>query len=707
MTLREKLGQCLVIEPCFCLEERVGEEFGESYDGVMDPAYLGKLLDEYKIGSFLFGGVSRVGDGSPQAWAEYISKVNEHASGTRHKIPLLFGIDAVHGVNFMKGSTIFSHNLGVAATWNPSLAKDYAGLVSAELSAIGFNLNFAPTIDVARDPRWGRVYESLGEDPYLSSMFSQALVEGIQGSGDLAACAKHFIGYGESRNGMDRTQADLSERSILETHAPPFEAAIASDVLAIMVSGGDVNAVPVPASKKLLRNLLRDRLGFKGVTVSDWEDVYRLHSRHKVAVDRRDAIARAFNAGLDMNMAVADIGAVDTMVELVEEGKISIERVDEAAGNVLSMKIRLGLFEKAAIDVQNSGALVGSIASKGIAKQLASQSITLLKNEGNLLPLSKLTSSILVTGSSANSKRHLCAGWTLGWSGADENELDCKTVLEALGDVVSPETTITHVESIEQLKDLDLINRTFDVCVSVLSEEPHAEWFGDSMDLKLEDDEAEMLAAASATGIPVVMVSLLGRPLNISWAAENLAAILWAYSPGTEGADAIAEILFGDFNPCGRLPISFPRDATQIPVVYNARNYQCDEINTRYDPLYPFGYGLSYTRFEYSGLLVPEKVELGEGVDVSVTVRNVGDVDGCEVVQLYLRDQYASVTRPLKLLKAFARADLRAGEEQQVLLSVSPRELSLYNEELELVEEAREIEVIVADQCQGFKLGCH
>ncbi|MFT5481658.1 MAG: beta-glucosidase, partial [Halieaceae bacterium] len=251
MTLREKLGQCVMIEPCFCLEERVGEEFGESYDGILDPAYLAKLLDEYGIGSFLFGGVSRVGDGSPEAWAEYISKVEEHVTKTRLKIPMIYGIDAVHGVNFMKGSTIYSHNLGVAATWNPDLAKDYASLVGAELMAIGFNCNFAPTIDVARDQRWGRVYESMGEDPYLASRFSEALVQGTQVSGYLAACAKHFVGYGESSNGMDRTQADLSERSILETHVPPFEAAIESGVLSIMVAGGDVNAVPVPASKKM------------------------------------------------------------------------------------------------------------------------------------------------------------------------------------------------------------------------------------------------------------------------------------------------------------------------------------------------------------------------------------------------------------------------------------------------------------------------
>ncbi|MFT5484541.1 MAG: beta-glucosidase, partial [Halieaceae bacterium] len=498
--------------------------------------------------------------------------------------------------------------------------------------------------------------------------------------------------------------ADLSERSILETHVPPFEAAIESGVLSIMVAGGDVNAVPVPASKKMLTGLLRDRLGFKGVTISDWEDVYRLHSRHKVAVDRKEAIARAFNAGLDINMAVADIGAVDIMVELVEEGRIAIERVDEAVRNVLYVKCKLGLFDQQPVDIENAGTLVGSAESRATGKQIALQSMTLLKNEAGLLPLSKSTKSILVTGSSANSKRHLCAGWTLGWASAEEEDLNCKTVLESIREIVSPGTQITHVEDLQQLQALDLTKEDFDVCISVVSEEPHAEWFGDSMDLKLEEGETAMLEAASATGLPVVMLSLLGRPLDICWAAENIAAILWAYSPGTEGAAAIAEVLFGDFNPCGKLPISFPRNASQIPVVYNARNYQSDEINTRYDPLYPFGHGLSYTRFEYSELQVPATVAVGQGLDLTVGVKNVGEVDGCEVVQIYLRDVYASVSRPLKSLKAFARVELKPGEMQTLHLSLTPRQLSLYNEDLDFVEEPREIDVLVGDQTSRFTL---
>jgi len=698
MTLREKLGQCVMIEPCFCLAEKNSEGKGPKYTDVLDPAYLDLLLKDYHIGFFLFGGVSRIDDGSPTAWAGYLAKVNEYVKNTRLQIPMMFGIDAVHGVNFMKGSTIYTHNLGVAAAWNPELAKKYASAVGVELSAIGFTSDFAPTIDVARDPRWGRVYESLGEDPYLASQMSKALVEGFQARGDLAACAKHFVGYGESNNGMDRTPADLSERSLLETHAPPFEAAIESGVLTIMVNGGDVNGVPAPASKKLLRDLLRDRMGFTGITLSDWEDVDRLRSRHMVAVDRKDAIARAFNAGLDMNMAVSDLKAVDVMEELVGEGKITLERVDSAVRNILRVKQKLGLFGKEPIAFEKAATFVGSVESKNTAKQLARESMTLLKNDSKLLPLSKKLRSILVTGETATSKSKLCGGWTLGWAGAAEEDLKCATILEAIRGSVSSDTDVVYAADKQELEQLTAGKRTFDVCISVVGEEPHSEWLGDSMSLALEEKEESLLRAAYATSIPVVMVSLVGRPANIRWMAENIPAILWAYLPGTEGAGPVAEVIFGDYNPSGRLPISFPRDANQIPVVYNARRYESGEISTKYEPLYPFGYGLSYTEFQYDHLKVPTSIAVGKNVKISVQVKNIGEVEGEEVVQVYLKDSWASVTRPLRSLKAFKKVSLKAGEEKTVELELGPRQLGLYNEDLQFVQEKREILITIGDK---------
>lgn len=704
MTLREKLGQCVLIEPCFCIEERTSEQFGEDYADVLDPKYLAKLMDEYNIGAFLFGGASQIGDGSAGAWADYIAKVSEYAKTTRHKIPMIFGTDAVHGVNFMKGSTFYTHNLAVAATWNPELSRQYAATVGAELSAIGFNLNFAPTIDTARDVRWGRVYESLGEDPFLASTFARAMVDGMQSGGDLAACAKHFIGYGEARNGMDRTPADLSERAILEMHAPPFEAAIKGDVLAMMVNGADVNGVPMPVSKKYMTGLLREKMGFKGFTISDWEDVERLYSRHKVVTSRKESIIRSFNAGLDMNMAVCNIGAVDTMEEAIKDGSIDIARLDQAVRNILLTKFKLGLFSQAPLDIEHAASQVGSPKSKALARQLALESMTLLKNDNNILPLSKGLKSILVTGSAATSKGHLCGGWTLGWAGAAEEDLECDTVLDALKAAVSPATKIIYAADASELAALDLTEQDFDVCISVISEEPHSEWVGDSMELGLEEAEDEILRASVATGIPVVMVSVIGRPLNMSWVDENVAALLWAYLPGSEGAAPIAEILFGDANPSGRLPISFPRDAAHVPVVYNARSYLSDEISTRYDPLYAFGYGLSYSEFKYSDLQVPSTVRVGDNLVVSVTVENTGKRAGDDVVQLYLRDQFATVTRPLKSLQAFARVSLQPGASEKITLVLSPRELSLYDEDLNLVEELRTIDVLIGDLVAEFSI---
>lgn len=704
MTIREKLGQCVMIEPCFCVAERVSEQFGESYTGADDPEFLSMLLEKYHIGAFLFGGASQIGDGSAEAWASYIGRVTQHNQKTRLKIPMMYGIDAVHGVNFMKGSTIYTHNLALAATWNPILTEQYAKTVGAELSALGFNINFAPTIDTARDVRWGRVYESLGEDPFLASQIAGALVKGMQSAGNLAGCAKHFIGYGESRNGMDRTQADLSDRVLLEMHAPPFEKAIEEGVLTMMVNGADVNGVPVPVSKKLLTGLLRDKLNFQGITLSDWEDVERLYSRHKVVTNRKESLVRSFNAGLDMNMAVCNIGAVDSMEEAVQEGLICEQRLDQAVRNILLTKFKLGLFDAKPVNISDAASRVGNVESKAIAKQLALESITLLKNENEILPLSKRSQSILITGQAAASKRHLCAGWTLGWASAKEEDLDCETVLDAIKSIVSADTSITFAATAEELKALKVSPSDFDVCISVISEEPHAEWVGDSMDLSLEQAEQDILQASIDTGIPVVMVSMIGRPLKMTWVDENVAALLWIYSPGTEGAASTAGILFGDANPSGKLPISFPKDGSQVPCVYNARSYQSDEIWTRYEPLYEFGFGLSYSHFTYSNLRVPNRVKVGENLEVKVTVTNSGQRAGDEIVQLYLRDQFATVSRPLKSLKAFSRVSLEPGRSETVTLSLTPADLSLYDEELNFVEEKRTIDVLVENLVSEFSI---
>jgi beta-glucosidase len=697
MTLKEKIGQLIQIEPCFLLEKINSNKF--KYESVLDSAFIEMLVMDYHVGFLLFGGVSRVGNGLPSEWIEFITKVNETAQKTKLKIPLLVAADAVHGVNFMKNSTIYSHNLGLSATWNPKLAKEYTRVVGEELASIGFNCNFAPTVDVATDPRWGRDYETLGEDPYLASIFSTCLVKGFQERGDLTACGKHFIGYSASNTGMDRSPADISERALMETHIPPFDAAIKSGVLTMMISGGDVNGVPVPASKKIVTNLLRDKLGFKGITMSDWEDISRLNTRHKVAADKRQAIAKAFNAGVDMNMAVSDLETFDIMYDLVQQGEISIERINEAVTNVLFVKLKLGLFEKKSLDAEKANSLVGNNKSKEVARQLALESMTLLKNQNNLLPLSKDYKSILITGMAANSKRHLCGGWTLGWAGAKEEDIvNCNTILEEIKSTVSPNTKITYAANEDHIKELNISPEDYDVCIAIISEEPHAEWTGDSPDLSLDENEMRVLKASVHTGIPVVMVTIIGRPQNLSWAQENVPSILLTYLPGTEGARAISDTLFGDYNPGGRLSITFPKNASQIPLVYNSR------INSKYEPLYPFGYGLSYTKFEYSMIQIPKEIKFGHGIEISVKVKNVGLLEGNEVVQVYFKDEYASVIRPLKELKAFEKIFLKPNEEKVLTFNIEGERLRILNEDLEFVEESRKIEVQIGSESGKFKI---
>ncbi len=697
MSIREKVGQCIMIEPVFCLESLNKKSKDIEYKSITDPNFLKVLFDDYKIGFLLYGGITRIGEDHLLDWATYIEEVNKYINNNNH-IPLLYGVDAVHGNNFVKETAVFSHNLGAVSSWNPSLLKEYTTVVGKELASIGMNCNFAPTIDVARDQRWGRVYESFGEDPFLASVMAKAMVEGYQSSNEVAACAKHYVGYGAANNGRDRTPADISERELREIHLPPFEEAINSGVKTIMVNGADLNGVPIPVSKRVLTDILRDELGFNGITMSDWEDVNRLVDRHKVVRSKEEAILRSFNAGLDMNMVVNDLETVDIMEKLVNEGEITIERLNEACGNILRVKLSLNLFDRKPVDIEAVRERRYYPKSKEIAKQIALESITLLKNETTLLPIDPNIKSILVTGKAANSKRHMCGGWTLNWASANEEDLNFPTILEELKNSVSKNTRITYIDSINKMSQIHIDPTQYDICISVVGEEPHSEWLGDSYNLYIEDEELNLLKAAYNTTIPVVMVSLLGRPQKMNWPSEHIPSILWAYYPGSEGAKPIVDVLFGIENPSGKTPITFPKNANQIPIVYNARRYVSWEIQTKYEPIYPFGYGLSYTTFEYTNITAPNQVYKGQNIDVTITVKNTGDRSGTEIVQLYLVDVYASVTRPMKSLKGFTKVKLEPGDEKDVTITLTPSELKLRNEYLESVEESREIDLVIGTE---------
>ncbi len=697
MSLREKIGQIIQIETHRLMQEPwddglTEEEWLKIENNLNDNA-INKVLIEYNIGSIMSGG-SAAPRNTVEGWIELIGTIKERSKNTRLKIPIMYGLDAVHGFNYIIGGTVFPHNLAVAATWNPNIARLQAEITAKQISAVGVDINYAPCLDVARDPRWGRTYETLGEDPYLASVIGKSYVEGIQSSSQVMACAKHYIACSSSVNGKDRGPVDISERSLREVHIPPFKAAIDAGIEVIMLSSVEVNGTPVLISKWLVNDILRGELGFEGIITSDWGDVVKLCNYHKVCSTIGEALVKTVNNGVDMIMAPVDLNYVDLIEQNVNNGRIPLSRIDDAVRRILKAKFKFNMFNKEPEDVIKARETILSYEAKNAALTAARQSIVLLKNENSLLPLSKdTTDSILVVGEAAHCRRHLCSGWTMVWQGAKEEELiSGETVLDAVKSKVSSNT---KVEFIGDYCDKEKIKKAVEkagVCIYIISEEPYAEWFGDVQDLKLPDEQFETLKFIHAADIPVITVLISGRPLKMSWAAQNVNSLLWSCFPGTEGGTAIADVIFGDYNPSGCLPVSFPKDDSQLPCVYNSR------INTRYDPLYPFGYGLSYTEFEYFDLVLPDSVSKNQDFEVSVKVKNKGRVSGEVSVQLYIHDSYISVTRPEKQLLALDKVFLEQGEEKEVSFKLFSEHLSILNENLEMVSEARVIQLQIGDK---------
>ncbi|MEI6602869.1 MAG: glycoside hydrolase family 3 N-terminal domain-containing protein, partial [Clostridia bacterium] len=695
---KEKVGQMTQLDSSFFVKKD-----GKPED--FDAAILEKAIVDYGIGSVLFAPQDKPSDPSPKNWVKMVSEFRRYASKAPNRIPLLLGIDSVHGFHTVKDATIYPHNLGVAATWNVAFAREEAATTAAEMASVGLNWNFAPVLDVARDPRWGRTYETFGEDPYLVAQMGSEMVRGYQAAGQVAATAKHFVAYSASNNGMDRQPVDISERTLREIHLPPYEAAIAAGLDTVMVDSGEVNGLPGAASTFLLKNILRDDLGFTGLAVSDFGDVTAISARHKVGATKKDGIEKAFRAGLDMNMVATDLESADMLLALVNEKRVDEARINEAVRRILLVKFKLGLFEHVVpgttgvdIDADMSEIatkLIGDAKSKALARQLATQSITLLKNESDTLPLSKKLKRILVAGVSADNIPNLCGGWSYNWAGALDGEVAGKTILQAIQGKVSAGTKIEYAPDGYDAPALKKSAAAADVCIAVVGETPYAETTGDLPSLALSEDQQSMLQTLADAGSTVIVVFVSGRPLvDMEWADSNASSVIWAYLPGNEGAAGIADVLFGDFNPAGHLPITVPTSLAQLPLTYNSR------LNTVYEPLYPFGYGLSYTTFKYSKLTVAPSVKVGAPLDVSVTVKNTGRVAGDDVAQLYLSDVYASVTRPTKLLKAFARVSLAPGESKVVKFTLAPSQLSLLDESLKWVEEPRTVKLMVDELAQ-------
>lgn len=618
---------------------------------------------------------------------------------SRLHIPIIIGVDVIHGAR-----TVFPVPLAQASSWDPDLVEEESRVAAREASAEGIHWTFAPMVDIARDPRWGRIVEGSGEDPYLGSVMAAAKVRGFQGTNladptSILACAKHFAAYGGAEGGRDYNTVDISERTLRDIYLPPYKAAVDAGAGSVMTSFNEIGGVPSTASKFLMTDILRGEWGFDGFVVTDWTAMGELLP-HGVAATRAGAATEALQAGVDLDM-VSKI-YVDELPKLVRSGKVTEARVDEAVRHVLRMKFMLGLFADpyrgASAERENQEIL--SRRNLETARLAAQRSIVLLRNENSLLPLPHAIKTLAVIGPLADDKHDPLGPWAAG--GKDH---DVVSVLEGLTKKV-PQAKLLHVRGCEIESDSGYhadeavkAAKQADVVILVLGEA--LEMSGEAAsrsDLNLPGRQEDLVKAVVETGTPVVLVLMNGRPLTISWEAEHVPAIIESWFLGVQTGNAVADVLFGDVNPSGKLPVTFPRSVGQIPIYYDHKNtgrpfasydkYTSKYIDIDHTPLYPFGYGLSYTAFSYSNLTDDRgRAGLQDSVIVSALVKNTGTREGDEVVQLYVRDLVASVTRPVKELKGFQRIALKPGEEKSVRFAVRISDLSFYNLEMHHVVE--------------------
>jgi beta-glucosidase len=631
--------------------------------------------------------------------------------GSRLKIPLIFGFDVIHGYR-----TIFPIPLGEASSWDTAAVERAAAVAAREARAAGVHWTFAPMLDIARDARWGRIAEGAGEDPYLGAQMGRARVRGFQGTDYSApekvlACAKHWVAYGAAEAGRDYNTTDMSETTLREIYLPPFKAAKDAGVGTFMSAFNDLSGVPATANSFILTKLLRDEWKFDGFVVSDYTAVEEL-LKHGVAANEPEAARLALSAGVEMEMVSRLYGK--HLAQLVRDGKLSQTTIDEAVRRILRIKFRLGLFDHPYADPARESVMIMNSAHRQAARRIAARSMVLLKNERETLPLSKSVKSIAVIGPLGDSQKDIIGSWS-----GDGNASDAVTLLDGIKEKVSSQTKVTYTKGCAV--DGDSTNgfdaaveaaRAADVAIVAVGES--AEMTGEASSrssLDLPGRQLELVQAIQATGKPVVVVLMNGRPLSINWIAENSPAILETWFAGTEGGNAIADVLFGDVNPGGKLPVTFPRSAGQCPIYYNHKNtgrppdannkYTSKYLDVSWTPLFPFGYGLSYTKFRLSNLqLSAQSIPANGQLTASVEVENVGQREGDEVVQLYLRDVASSVTRPVKELKGFERITLRPAEKRRVRFTLGPEQLGFYNRDMRFAVEPGEFKVYAGTNSQ-------
>jgi len=712
MTLEEKVGQMTQIN--LTVIAKGPNRFSSSFPMEIDDSRANKALVDFKVGSVL-NTINNTAQ-KPSVWFKNISKIQKIAmNNNRLGIPVIYGIDAIHGTTYTDGATMFPQQITTAASWNPENAYNMAQVCAYETRASSIPWNFSPVLDLGLDPRFPRQFETFGEDPLLVERFGVEMIKGYQGFDNnvsnkhkVAACMKHFVGYHATISGKDRTPAYIPDNVLSEYHIESFKKAIEAGAKTVMINSGLINGIPVHADYNLLINILRNKLGFQGVILTDWEDIRKLHDRDKVAKTQKEAVKIAINAGIDMSMVPYEYEQFfNDLVELVEDGEVSMDRIDDAVKRILELKFELDLFQNPVTNYEDYQDF-GSKKHHQLAYKAASESITLLKNNNNILPI-KGKPRILVAGPNGNNMRTLNGAWSYSWQGelTDKFAGDFNTIFEALANKYGKDNVkyVSGVSYKENGSYYDMVEDDINKAVSeanksdyivlCLGENTYTEKPGDLNDLNLHQLQIKLAKKLAETGKPIILILNIGRPRLITDIEPFMSAIVNIYLPGNFGGDALSDVLSGKVNPSGKLPYTYPAYPNSLIPYYfkpsevqnnsqGAYNY-VGEVNNLYD----FGFGLSYSEFTYSNLEInKEQFNLDDSIKISVNVKNSGKIDGSETVQLYSSDLYASLTPDVKRLRDFDKIELRAGEMKTITFELPVSELAFANSDNQFVVES-------------------
>lgn len=713
MTLEEKVGQMAQVSI-----ESLGKIEGANF--VLDPAKLKDAVDNYKIGSILNA------PGIPLTAAQWnveIGQIEKAANETKMKIPVLYGLDDNHGCNYVRDATLFPQEIGQAATWNPELVYN-AGVISAyESRAASVPWTFSPVLDLGVNPQWPRIWEDYGEDPYLTSQLGVAFIKGVQnplGSKDkLAVSVKHYMAYSDPKSGHDRSDAWIPENYLREYHLPPFAAAIKAGARTVMVNSALINGIPTHINKHLLTDIMKKELGFTGFIVTDWQDIENVYRRDHITSNIKDATMLAINAGIDMSMIPYNYKEFCTdLISLVKEGKVPMSRIDDAVTRILRVKEELNLFKTPITYLKDYPKFASDEFHKA-SYNTAAESITLLKNDNNVLPISK-TAKVLLTGPNANSMRTLNGGWSYTWQG-DKTDYYAKqynTILEAVSNKFGKEN-VQYDEGVsynmkgnwsqDSAVDIDAAVKAagdVDYILLCLGENSYTETPGNINDVNLSPNQIKLAQAMIKTGKPVILILNEGRPRVINKIVPGVAAVLDIYLPSNFGADALADILTGDVNPSGKLPITYPRYPNDlVNYIHKPSEGGGNPQGGDFNPQWPFGFGLSYTTFDYSDLKInKDSFSPDETADILVTINNTGKREGKEVVQLFVSDLVASLTPDVKRLRAFEKVDLQSGESKTVTFHLPMKDLAYVNSNNKKILEAGDFKIMINNLSTQFKV---